>query len=510
MECFTWLLMKKNMLPFHKLFTLIAWMTGVMAGLPLSAQKHISKRQFKKKAMTCVQDTVFNHASLSIQFTSLKDGKTLFATDEHRALIPASILKIMSCKLMLDAYGPEFCFRTPIFLQEYTCDSGNVSHAIKVRGSGDPSFCSPYMKDAISLDSLSSCVASALKRIDVDTIQQEILIDQGWLQTEFENPEWLYYDLGNYYGSTCSALNYRENEWIIQIAPAAAPGGYCPVFWHKKWLNPSAFYSRVVGVEGLPQGDRYVLGSSAVKPKPVIGQWKVGGNDTATIRASMAEPSEEFVRDFSLSLQNHNILMHGFQPHAVDSVTPVKEFALCEVVSPPLKQIVQRALDKSVNLYCESFLLKLAEKWSGTTNRDSGLNYLNNMIRLSLPKSVALQIKDGSGLSPKNLMSAFTMNQFLMNHQYTSGNEAFYPYLTNVHINGSLKKYLQTKPSPSKAIFAKSGSMERVRAYAGYLVEDGKPVAVFSIMVNNFQSKPQAVQEKIAGLLDQLMLVKLD
>jgi D-alanyl-D-alanine carboxypeptidase/D-alanyl-D-alanine-endopeptidase (penicillin-binding protein 4) len=54
---------------------------------------------------------------------------------------------------------------------------------------------------------------------------------------------------------------------------------------------------------------------------------------------------------------------------------------------------------------------------------------------------------------------------------------------------------------PDESLYAKSGSMTRVRCYAGYLKTDNGSNLAFSIMFNNFDSTQTKLIHEIEGLL---------
>lgn len=511
MVCFIWHLMKRNMLPFCKYWFVICLLIPWNLLQSVIAQPKLSKKHFRKAIERFVGDDLLNNASVSMQFTFLKTNTKLAAVDENRALIPGSIIKLIPCKFMLDTMGELYTYKTPFYLRAHPSANGLNDYSVWVKGSGDPSFCSLKFGLPISLDSLSRNLADALKKENVYALERGIEINEDWMEDLPENPEWLYYDLGNYYGGGCRALNFQENEFDVVIYPAASEGNICPIKWNNWDYHPDAFLSKIVGVRGDPTGEIFVLGSSRESNRKIFGEWKIQSNDSTRIRVSMNQPFREFQIGLSRLLSQLGIRMAEdsvYNRMSIDS--KYSQRLILEVVSPPAQELVKRALEKSVNLYCESFLYKLTERWTKGTQREHGLNILENYLAQQLGNDLTLDMKDGSGLSPKNLISASTMCKFLSGNQKTASQNYYFHYLSDIHTTGSLKKYLKPKKNVNRFIYAKTGSMERVRAFAGYLVEDNVPVVAFVIMVNNFQCKGSALQERFAVLFDHLMDVKLE
>jgi D-alanyl-D-alanine carboxypeptidase/D-alanyl-D-alanine-endopeptidase (penicillin-binding protein 4) len=92
---------------------------------------------------------------------------------------------------------------------------------------------------------------------------------------------------------------------------------------------------------------------------------------------------------------------------------------------------------------------------------------------------------DGSGLSHFNAITAKQMVDVL-NHMKTESfeGEAFFnsiPYVPN----GTLY-FFDPMSFPGQSLRAKSGSMSRVRCYAGELTTKNNQTFLFAIMMNNF------------------------
>ena len=167
----------------------------------------------------------------------------------------------------------------------------------------------------------------------------------------------------------------------------------------------------------------------------------------------------------------------------------------------PLEKLVKSALQKSINLYCEAFLIKL-----GGGDRAAGIEYIENMLEKDgiLSDSYAFQMSDGSGLSQRNFMSAKTQAKFLQK-QYNK-DKGIIQLLAKNGYDGTLKNKFTTKSLKGK-IFGKSGSMGNVRAYTGILKTNSGRELSFSIMVNNYTANYRKIDQHIEKLL--LEAVKL-
>lgn len=108
-------------------------------------------------------------------------------------------------------------------------------------------------------------------------------------------------------------------------------------------------------------------------------------------------------------------------------------------------------------------------------------------------------LDDGSGLSRFTAISARQMNDFLL-YMHQSENSKIFKSTIPVAGAGTLRSF-STKDFPGLTLRCKSGSMTRVRSYAGYLVGKSGREMAFTIIVNNFSGTQQEIFRAIEGLL---------
>ncbi|MEI8087543.1 MAG: D-alanyl-D-alanine carboxypeptidase, partial [Paludibacter sp.] len=107
---------------------------------------------------------------------------------------------------------------------------------------------------------------------------------------------------------------------------------------------------------------------------------------------------------------------------------------------------------------------------------------------------------DGSGLSPVNAVSANFFVELLMYMKTKSKNNAiFFNSLPVAGESGTLSSFLKNSALQGK-LHAKSGTISRVKCYAGYINLKEKTY-VFSLMVNNPNGSSKAVTKKMEEFL---------
>lgn len=110
-------------------------------------------------------------------------------------------------------------------------------------------------------------------------------------------------------------------------------------------------------------------------------------------------------------------------------------------------------------------------------------------------------LEDGSGLSPKNLLSSAQLAKALL---FISKNPAisnFWELLPESTIEGSLAGILALNKSIKGKLRLKSGSMERVRSYSGYVMEKDKPKYAISLIINHYDCSGSEIKIRLQNFL---------
>ncbi len=466
----------------------------------LCSQQYVSKSDVKKALKEFVNNPLLKSASVSFAIKDLRNGKIITSFDENRALVPASSQKIITSALILNELTDSFKFQTPFFLKGEYLSDGSLYGNLEIIGKGDPSFASEYFTDIPKVQGIADTLISIFKKRGLSKIKGRIIVNEQFITDIPENKEWLWYDLGNYYGAGCFGLNYAENQAIISLAAAKEENGICNIFRVQPSQLMSLYTSKVIGKIEPIEKDVYVLGNSQSCRQEIWGEMKCCNDDTLMIRSALVKPSEVFVYLLKEALAKKGIEIEEM------NISPKESGELIYTSSSPaLKELVQRALARSVNLYCESFLHQLGYQWNGTSNRQLALLKMNQLLIEVIPNDESIIMEDGSGLSPKNMISSLAFVKFLEWIDKNDSLNYFWQLLPDNSNQGALSKWLRIKEKDAIGLRLKSGTMERVRSYSGYLVHDDKPIYALSLMVNHYTCKGEEMNKLIAQFFNKML-----
>ncbi|MBK8608784.1 MAG: D-alanyl-D-alanine carboxypeptidase [Chitinophagaceae bacterium] len=199
------------------------------------------------------------------------------------------------------------------------------------------------------------------------------------------------------------------------------------------------------------------------------------GNNTFKVTGSMPDPTIVFKNAFKNLLTKDSL------------VTEKTESVLLTHFSPTLDSINYWFLQKSVNLFGEAFVKTIALEKNGIGSTEVGIEIIKDYWAKNGIDRSALNIIDGSGLSPANRVTTnalVTVLQFAKKQDWYS---SFYNALPE-----------------QNGIKMKSGYIGGVRSYSGYIRSRSGADYTFSFIVNNFDGSAGTVREKMWKLLDIL------
>ena len=188
---------------------------------------------------------------------------------------------------------------------------------------------------------------------------------------------------------------------------------------------------------------------------------------------------------------------------AADSLT-----VLGGTPSPTLRQIAVLTNGRSDNFYAETLYRLLSRVKAGSADYEAARKAEDAALNRMGLRPADVRIVDGSGLSRDNWISPSFFCAFLRKMMDSPVYEDFLGTLASPGSPGSYAARLQNESRDlKKRIFYKSGSMEGVRCYSGYILSaSGRPedTIVFSVMVNNCTSatwQHLPVVDKIIALI---------
>ncbi len=434
-------------------------------------------------------------ASIGFLMVNMENGKIVAEHEPQVCRNPASVTKLITTASALELLTDTFRFRTKL---EY---SGEIKDSILygniyIRGGGDPSLES---SDNPGKNLFYNTILDTILGLGIKEVNGRIIGDPSEFREDGAPFNWLVEDVGSSYSPTPSALSVHDNLLSFTITSDSAGFSLGKVTPYTQLFQPKIEMTQ----SGKDAAWRFTKPDFSWQPI-IRGTLPLGL--CQSFKTEMSEPAL-FVAD---SIRNL-LIANGIQ---VDSASTTTRWTKPDSIrkeiysyqSSTLKEIEKKTNHKSINLYAENIFM-IISKSKDTSTICTPWTSANIIARYwkgkGLDSDKIFQV-DGSGMSMKNAISPkFLVNLLTYMYKDSKYSQSFMYTLPIAGKSGTVASFMKGSNLEGKA-FVKSGSMERVQNYAGYIHANNKWYA-FCIMVSNFTGARAAVKKQMSTLLNSLV-----
>jgi len=469
------------------MFRIICLLVGLTVMNGASAQD-LAKR-LKEAVKRFEADSQMKHAMLGFYVMENASKQVVIDNFGDKGLAPASCQKIFTSIAALDMLGPDYIYKTTLGV-DGSITGGTLDGNLVLTGTGDPTLGSwrwPSTTDSAVMKEFQA----ALSQSGVRSIKGNFIGDDRKFETQTTADGWIWEDLGNYYGAGISAINWHENQYDLKLAPGAKEGDSVKILGTSPQLDLNATINELkTGPRG--SGDNAYVYLPPFALNAIVRGTIPLGESPFTIAGSFPNPTMAALMHLGRYFLSNGIKLSGNTLGGLEmgyeKITfPIQPRTIATHLSPQLDSINYWFLKRSINLYGEAFLKTIALEKSGYGSAEKGIELVQQYWEAHGIESEALNIMDGSGLSPQNRVTPHALVQALQYAATRPWYGKFYdalPEINNIHM--------------------KSGSIGGARSYAGYIQgRDGKQYT-FALIVNNYNGSSYDIIRKMWRLLDQL------
>jgi D-alanyl-D-alanine carboxypeptidase/D-alanyl-D-alanine-endopeptidase (penicillin-binding protein 4) len=230
------------------------------------------------------------------------------------------------------------------------------------------------------------------------------------------------------------------------------------------------------------------------------------GRTNFTVKGSIPDPELFLAQEFKNALISKGITVTknplNYRHHVSNEVKKYENYKLLfSHAGPKISEIATWTNVKSLNIFAEALVCLISHKKNGYGSTKEGLKIVENYWKNKIDTK-GLFLEDGSGLSHNNGINANNFVSLLHYMQRVSVNgKSFYNTLPIAGKNGTLVDLCVDGPGQGRVV-AKSGTMQRVKSYAGYINSKSGKKYAFAIIINNFSCSTNLVVNKIESLLN--------
>ena len=455
---------------------------------------YIFVAQLNKFIAEWAEDKDLKSAVLSYCVYDYKNDLVLAENNAHTFMIPASTMKAITTAAALKTLGNNYRFQTKIaYTGKFSKETGVVDGDVLIIGSGDPTIQSEsfYKPDSTGL---MDKWAQALSAAGVKEIKGKIIGDgSAW---EHQVPgNWIWADIGNYFGAVPCALSFMDNKFKVIFNSKEAGSTVEMVKIIPESLTAKMTIVNKVIAKGT-EDEAFVYGDPFGYTKYISG--KIPPNKkNFEVEASMPDPALICAESLLNSLKKTGIKCNNIAASTYEKRdTSVKCVTLYTHYSPSLEKIVQVTNITSNNLFAETLLRAMA--YGSPSN---GIELVKKFLVAKGIETSELYMTDGSGLSRADLVTTTLQAKMLGKIQEDNMiAKSFYNSLPIAGKQGSMSNigkgtYIEGK------MRAKTGYINRARGYCGYITtKTGKELS-FSILFNNYNCSAKEAKVKIEKFL---------
>jgi len=457
-----------------------------IAATTLIAQNSVKTPEFLSKA------------SVSLSVIDLESNEILLEKDRNRLLIPASTMKLVTSVQALHHLGDDFRFKTELGYSGYIDEEGVLQGDLILTSYGDPTFFSSYFNEHVNLESIMDDFHKVIDAAGINCVNGTIIVDASFYKDDPINPQWVWQDIANYYGGGVWGFNFLDNSYSVEFSRSDSPDQLTVVKSIIPEIPNLNVDNRVATGEKGSGDQAYIFGGPNDYSRTIRGTIPPGKGHF-TIKGSIPNPPLTFALLLMEGLENKGIGVYG----DID-VRPCPEeiILLKSWKSPSLSSILEIMNHKSVNLFADGLYAYLSRmlEWETLSSEQQF-----EAIGLSTEECKHEIMLDGSGLSPRNILSSYFLCRLLK-----VTNEK------NLHLENSLPilgkdgtlAYWPTLDNTDYTVKGKSGSMTGVQSLVGYIMRNDKPILAFAILVNNYSGSSKNVKAWMIDQLNEALSVK--
>ncbi|VBB47955.1 D-alanyl-D-alaninecarboxypeptidase/ D-alanyl-D-alanine-endopeptidase [uncultured Paludibacter sp.] len=450
--------------------------------ISLSAQNPIDK---------FVNSDLLKNANVSLMVKDLASGKILYEYRAENATIPASTMKTVTTSTALELLGGNYQFKTTLEYDGKIDKAGVLNGNLYIKGSGDPTLGSSKLGDTLFLHRW----VEEVKHIGIKKIVGNMIADNSRYDDEGVSPHWTWEDIGNYYAAGAYGISYKDNTYIIQFNSKAI--GTTPEIVKITPNIPELRFTNHLKSSAIKYDSAYIYGAPRSNERSIYGEIPAN-RPQFFVKGDIPRPGLLLAQDFKKELLKNKIEINGTVKEIFwKTNTPRKAFYTH--FSPELRDIVKEINVQSNNHYVEHLFRHLSLLKDSVASSNNAVAVIKNYWKQkSLPVEQLFMV-DGSGLSPEDAVSAKFYTDLLTQMNNSRNNIDFRNSLPIAGITGTAKSFLDKTPLEGK-VRAKSGTINRVRCYVGYIDTDSKKWA-FAILVNNANGSARDVTNKMEEFL---------
>ena len=408
--------------------------------------------------------------ALSWLVVDARSGRRLLASGESKPLIPASNMKIVTAAVALLGLGPNHELMTD--LSVFGKRRGSlVEGGLRLRGEGDPTLV------AVGKKSVPRFLASQVVRAGIRELRGDLVIDDSAFPDARTGPLWPSGPKWKSWLAEVDALSLDQGCVTLVVRPGAKRGRPARLSLEQKGSGVR-LVNKTLTVRS--RSEHRVIIERGREPSELVvrgGFWT--GVKENRFSVAIADPGFSFGMQLAAALKARGVVLHG-ELRRVRGAEKFPHSKLISRLATPVSEVLPVMLTQSQNHRAEMLFKHCGFALGGKGSFQGSSEVVRSVLKSEGIFRKELRIKDGSGLSRGNLLSARFLVALLRKMRDSSLGPEFRKALPHGG-TGTLRRRFKKLGT---RVAAKTGSLKRVSALSGYLRCAGGREIVFSLLSN--------------------------
>ncbi|MEE2790244.1 MAG: D-alanyl-D-alanine carboxypeptidase/D-alanyl-D-alanine-endopeptidase [Acidobacteriota bacterium] len=416
------------------------------------------------------------------------------AVNAEGLFVPASVLKLVTVSAALDYLGPDYQWRT-IVLAEGRLEAGVLDGDLVIQPDADPTW-EEEVSSRGGFESVET-LASQIRDAGLKRVRGDLVVDKSRFPGRSHPLDRSYADLPYRHGTPPAGLAVNQATIQVRVGPGSSVGA--PALVSAPEGVDILNHTMTVGTERHGKGSLDFIPVWGTEMLLLRGEYPIS-EGPFVVAVSDPRPELRVGRYLRAALEELGVAIEGSVRFGVPSGNSSgRSEVVAELRSGPLRTILRKILASSQNWYADMLVLTLSKAVAGTGRFDDGVAVVSNFLSGLSDRNVGPLprpwLRDGSGLSPANLVTPISIVGVLGHALTQDWAEILLGALPGPG-EGTLAGW-----SSVPQIAAKTGTLRHTVGLAGFLDAGPEGPVVFCYFVNHLPGRPRVAREQIASAL---------
>lgn len=468
-----------------------------------ASQTPASPSAFENEVTAITSAPQYAHASWGLIVVDPSTGQTLYAKNADEMFVPASTTKLFSSAAVLEALGPNYRIKTPVYAAGTIDTNGNLDGNLVLVASGDPTMGGRTLPDGTIefADTDHSESGALLTKTDpvagLDDLARQVKAAGITKASDVVIDDRLFDKVQGEFMATLSPIVINDNLVDLSVTPGAT--GTAPSVVMRPQTSLYRLDNRATTG---PAGSTTALDAGEEPAGTIVVVGTIAADaGTVNATASVLDPAVYARTLFIEALERQGVDVTapatGDNPAkklpAAGSYVSAKKVA--ELTSPALSEDVKLTLKVSQNMHANYYIMLLALSENKTSFSD-GMTKEGNILRALGLDTTAVALGDGAGGDRVDRVAPSAAAQLLTLVSKRPYAEQYIKAQPILGVDGSTVTHCASSNPACGRVYAKTGTYNfpdplngravlMSKGLAGYVDTKSGKRLVFAGYVNN-------------------------